>query len=98
MQRKRRFPLPLLFGIRGYYYLGTAGRLLNPAEDVFADHPWSEGPGAAVDLHFTHYNFVRFHKTLRCTPAMEAGITNRLWTVRDIAALLERDELGWRAA
>ena len=36
-----------------------------------------------------HYNFVRIHKTLRCTPAMEAGITNRLWTARDIAALLE---------
>ena len=52
----------------------------------------------ALALHYVHYNFVRIHKTLRCTPAMEAGITDRLWTVRDIAALLERDELGWRAA
>jgi hypothetical protein len=39
-----------------------------------------------------HYNYARIHKTLRCTPAMEAGISNRLWTVRDIAALLEPSE------
>ena len=38
-----------------------------------------------------HYN-VRIHKTLRCTPAMEAGVAKRLWTVADIVALLERDE------
>ncbi len=46
----------------------------------------------ALALHYMHYNFVRIHKTLRCTPAMEAGITDRLWTVRDIAALLETAE------
>lgn len=46
----------------------------------------------ALALHYMHYNFVRVHKTLRCTPAMEAGVTDRLWTARDIAALLERAE------
>ena len=46
----------------------------------------------ALALHYMHYNFVRIHKTLRCTPAMEAGITDRLWTMRDIAALLEETE------
>lgn len=46
----------------------------------------------ALALHYVWYNFVRIHKTLRCTPAMEAGITNRLWTMRDIAELLERGE------
>ena len=46
----------------------------------------------AIALHYVHYNFVRIHKTLRCTPAMEAGVSNRLWTVRDIAALLEQTE------
>lgn len=35
---------------------------------------------AAVDLHFFHYNFIRIHQTLRVTPAMEARITNHLWT------------------
>ena len=46
----------------------------------------------ALALHYVHYNFVRIHKTLRCTPAMEAGVSDRLWTVRDIAALLEQAE------
>lgn len=35
---------------------------------------------AAVALHFAHYNFVRMHKTLRTTPAMAAGVENRLWS------------------
>jgi hypothetical protein len=36
-----------------------------------------------------YYNFVRIHQTLRCTPAMEAGITKRLWSIDDIVALLD---------
>jgi hypothetical protein len=47
----------------------------------------------ALALHYMHYNFARIHKTLRCTPAMAAGVSNRLWNYRDIAALLERDDL-----
>lgn len=39
---------------------------------------------AAVALHFAHYNFVRVHNTLRITPAMEAGITNRLWSIGEL--------------
>ena len=39
---------------------------------------------AAVALHFAHYNFVRIHSTLRGTPAMEAGVTDRLWSIRDL--------------
>ena len=46
----------------------------------------------ALALHYVHYNFVRIHKTLRCTPAMAAGVSDRLWSVRDIAELLERSE------
>ena len=46
----------------------------------------------ALALHYVHYNFVRIHKTLRCTPAMEAGLTDRLWSARDITVLLERYE------
>jgi IS1 family transposase len=52
----------------------------------------------ALALHYVHYNWVRIHKTLRCTPAMEAGIADRLWTVRDIAELLERAEVEKPAA
>lgn len=49
-----------------------------------------ENHAHAVALHFIHYNFVRIHKTLRVTPAMEAGLTNRLWSMEDIARLLEK--------
>ncbi len=38
------------------------------------------------------YNFVRIHRTLRMTPAMASGVTDRLWDVSDIVALLERAE------
>lgn len=39
---------------------------------------------AAVALHFAYYNFVRLHKTLRCTPAMAGGVTDHIWTVRNL--------------
>ncbi|MEO8157408.1 MAG: helix-turn-helix domain-containing protein [Betaproteobacteria bacterium] len=41
----------------------------------------------AVALHFMHYNFGRIHKTLRVTPAMEAGVSDRVWSLEEIAAL-----------
>jgi len=39
---------------------------------------------AAVGLHFAYYNFVKRHNTLRCTPAMAAGITPSFWSVGDL--------------
>jgi transposase-like protein/IS1 family transposase len=39
---------------------------------------------AALALHFAYYNFCRIHKTIRCTPAMEAGIANTVWTLKDL--------------
>lgn len=42
----------------------------------------------AVSLHFMHYNFARIHKTLRVTPAMEAGISDHVWSLEEIAALV----------
>jgi|CXWL01.1.fsa_nt_gi IS1 family transposase len=39
---------------------------------------------AAVSLHFAHYNFVRTHKTLRVTPAMAAGVSDRLWSMEEL--------------
>lgn len=44
---------------------------------------------AAVALHFAHYNFVRVHGTLRITPAMAAGVTDRVWNIADIIELLK---------
>lgn len=51
-----------------------------------------ENHAYAVALHFMYYNFVRIHKTLRMTPAMAAGITDRLWEIGDIVALVEAKE------
>jgi IS1 family transposase len=55
-----------------------------------------ENLAAAVSLHYMHYNFARPHQTLtqanggrKTTPTMAAGVTNRVWTHRDIAALLD---------
>jgi hypothetical protein len=44
----------------------------------------------AVAIHYMHYNFCRIHKTLRCTPAMEAGVTKKLWYIEDMVALLDQ--------
>jgi len=42
---------------------------------------------AAIALHFAYYNFCKVHGTLRCTPAMQAGIEKRQWTVADLIEL-----------
>jgi IS1 family transposase len=39
---------------------------------------------AAVALHFAHYNFVRLHRSLRVTPAMAAGVSDRLWSLEEL--------------
>ena len=44
---------------------------------------------AAVGLHFAYYNFVRRHNTLRCTPAMAAGVKETFWTVADLMEAIQ---------
>jgi IS1 family transposase len=51
-----------------------------------------ENHSAAVALHFMHYNFVRLHQALRVTPAMAAGVTDRVWEISDVVQLLEEWE------
>jgi hypothetical protein len=43
-----------------------------------------ENHAAAVALYLMHYNFCRVHKTLRVTPAMEAKITDHLWSIEEM--------------
>ena len=47
---------------------------------------------AAVALNYFAYNFIKIHRTLRVTPAMAAGVTDQLWEVSDLVALLETAE------
>ncbi len=44
-------------------------------------------------LYFMFYNFARVHQTLRVTPAMEAGISDHIWTVERILALVPDEEV-----
>jgi hypothetical protein len=53
-----------------------------------------ENHAASVALGYFAYNFIKIHSTLRTTPAMAAGVTNRLWEVADLVALWETQELS----
>jgi hypothetical protein len=48
-----------------------------------------ENHAHAIALHFTRYNFCRVHQTLRITPAMEAGISDHVWSIQEIVALVD---------
>ena len=58
-------------------------RLTNGFSKKFENHMWM------VALYTAFYNFVKIHKTLRVTPAMEAGLTDRVWTFEDIMDLID---------
>lgn len=53
-------------------------RLTNAFSKKFESHK------AAIALHFAHYNFCKLHQTLKVTPAMEAGITEHVWTIAEL--------------
>lgn len=61
-------------------------RLTNAFSKKVANHAY------AVALHMMYYNFVRIHQSLRVTPAMAAGVSDRLWEIGDIVALIEAME------
>jgi IS1 family transposase len=61
-------------------------RLTNAFSKKFENH------AAAVALYFQYYNFARIHQTLRCSPAMAAGVDSRLWEIKDIVAMIEAYE------
>jgi hypothetical protein len=49
----------------------------------------AENHAHSVVLNFMYYNFVRIHGSLRCTPAMGAGVTVKLWEIADMVRVLE---------
>lgn len=53
-------------------------RLTNPFSKKLENH------AAAISLYITHYNFCRVHETIRTTPAVALGITDRVWTIGDL--------------
>lgn len=58
-------------------------RLTNAFSKKAANHEHS------MSIYFMHYNFVRIHQTLRCTPAMAAGVTKTLWELADMVKVLD---------
>jgi IS1 family transposase len=56
-----------------------------------------ENHAHAVALHSMAYNFCKIHGTLRCTPAMEAGLSKKVWEISDIVALLNNPTTPRRA-
>jgi hypothetical protein len=61
---------------------GTCAASLGPAKEKVR---WKrENFDAAVGLHFAYYNFVKRHNTLRCTPAMAAGVERDFWSVGEL--------------
>ena len=48
-----------------------------------------ENHAYAVAIYFMHYNFVRIHQTLKISPAMAAGVTDKLWEMSDMVKVLE---------
>lgn len=57
----------------------------------------AESHAHAMAVYFMHYNFVRIHQTTRVTPAMAAGVTDRLWELADMVAVLEAWEADGQA-
>jgi len=51
-----------------------------------------ENYAAAIALNYFAYNFIKIHRTLRMSPAMAAGVTDRLWDVNELVALWEQYE------
>ena len=58
-------------------------RLTNALSKKIANHVY------ALSLGFVHYNFCRVHKSLRVSPAMAAGVADRLWSMEDVVALID---------
>jgi hypothetical protein len=55
-----------------------------------------ENHAYAVALYFMHYNFAKIHGALRVTPAMDAGVSDHAWSIKEIAALVPEPTFGPR--
>ncbi len=67
---------------RGNLSIRTSVRRLTRLTSAFSKK-W-ENLRAALALYFAYYNFCRIHSSIRCTPAMESGLTGHVWTLREL--------------
>jgi hypothetical protein len=52
----------------------------------------------ALAIYFMHYDFVRIHQTIECSPAMAAGVAKELWEIEDIVRIVDQWEARRKAA
>jgi hypothetical protein len=52
----------------------------------------------ALSIYFMHYNFVRIHQTIRCAPAMEAGVTDKSMSLEDMVRIVDEWEVTQKAS
>ena len=78
----------------GYFSTSYVAAKFDRAHDeqaLHATYEWlhkeDREPAASVALGYFAYNFMKIHRTLRTSPAMAAGVTDRLWEVSDLVAL-----------
>jgi IS1 family transposase len=71
---------------RGNLHLRMASRRFTRLTNAFSRK--AENLSAAVSLHYAYFNLCRIHSSIRCTPAMKAGVTGRVWSVEDLVNLL----------
>jgi hypothetical protein len=62
-------------------------RLTNAFSKKFENHVHM------VAIYTVFYNWTKIHKTLRVTPAMQAGLTDRVWSMADVVAMIEEAEM-----
>src|ERR1051325_8674300 len=69
---------------RGNLSIRTSVRRLTRLTNAFSKK-WGN-LYAMMSLYFAFYNFCRVHSSIRCTPAMESGLTGHIWTLRELLA------------
>ena len=72
--------------------IGTGKRRFTRLTNTFSKK--AENHAHAMAIYFMHYNFVRIHGSLRCTPAMAAGVTKTRWELADMVKVLEDWEMS----
>lgn len=68
------------FNLSTRMHLRRFTRLTNGFSKKLANHR------AAIALHIAHYNFCRWHESIRCTPAMALGVADHIWTIGELVA------------
>jgi IS1 family transposase len=86
VEAQRRYSAPKITAAENVERLNATTRLhvKRLARLTYAFSKKRENFEAAVGLHFAYYNFVKRHNTLRCTPAMAAGVEKSFWTVSEL--------------